>query len=278
MTPGNNSEAAEARMGFWDHVEALRRVILAAGFIVLCFTIVYFIFMPWLFDNVILAPCRADFPLYKFIDRLSETWNDGVAEATPFNVSLINIRLASQFFIHMSSSFWLGVVTAFPVIIYLLWRFVSPGLYPSERRGARKAFIFGNFMFFIGVATGYFLVFPLTLRFLAEYKVSESVANQLSLDSYMDNFVVLILVMGVVFELPLLAWLLGRAGLLTRSFFNTYHRHAIAVLLIIAALITPTGDPFTLMVVFVPLYLLWLVSARIVPPGDIRRDDGVTSM
>lgn len=267
MTPENNSGSLEARMGFWDHVEALRRVLLAAAFIVLCFTVVYFIFMPRLFDSVILAPCRADFPLYRLQDRLSEAWTGDNAGVVPFHVSLINIRLASQFFIHVSSSFWLGVVTAFPVIIYLLWRFISPGLYPSERRGACSAFTFGNLMFFLGVAAGYFIVFPLTLRFLAEYKVSDAVANQISLDSYMDNFVVLILVMGLVFELPLLAWLLGRAGLLTRSFFRIYHRHAIVVLLVLAAFITPTGDPFTLMVVFIPLYMLWLVSARIVPPG-----------
>ena len=120
-------------------------------------------------------------------------------------------------------------------------------------------------MFFLGVAVGYFIVFPVTLRFLAEYQVSASVPNQISLDSYMDNFLIMIFVMGLVFELPLLAWLLGKLGLVTRDMFRSYRRHAIVVLLVLAALITPTGDPFTLMVVFLPLYLLWEIGAMVVP-------------
>ena len=123
----------------------------------------------------------------------------------------------------------------------------------------------GNLMFYLGTAAGYFVVFPITLRFLAEYRLSELIPNQISLDSYMDNFFVLILVMGIVFELPLLAWLLGRMGILSREFFNKFRRHAIVVLLILAAIITPTGDPFTLMIVFLPIYLLWELSAFVVP-------------
>ena len=120
-------------------------------------------------------------------------------------------------------------------------------------------------MFFMGVAVGYFVVFPVTLRFLADYHVSQLVPNQISLDSYMDTFLMLIFVMGVIFELPLLAWLLGVLGVLHRDFFGTYRRHAVVVLLMLAAIITPTGDPFTLMVVFLPIYLLYELSAFLVP-------------
>ncbi len=127
-------------------------------------------------------------------------------------------------------------------------------------------------MFYLGVATGYFLVFPLTLRFLAQYKVSEMVPNQISLDSYMDNFLVLILVMGIIFELPLVCWMLGRMGLLTRDFFTTYRRHAIVALMALAAVVTPTGDPFTLMVVFLPVYLLWESGAMLVSPRAPSND------
>lgn len=202
------------------------------------------------------------------------------ATASDFHCDLINIQLASQFFIHMSTSFWLAVVISFPIIVYIIWGFVSPGLYPSEKRGAVKAFLCGNVMFYLGVAVGYFIVFPLTLRFLAEYKVSDLVPNQISLDSYMDNFLVLILVMGIVFELPLVAWMLGRAGVLTRGFFSRFRRHAVAGLLILAAVITPTGDPFTLMVVFLPVYMLWELSGILVPPSapdaDEEEGDGNT--
>nr|MDE5744692.1 twin-arginine translocase subunit TatC [Paramuribaculum sp.] len=190
-----------------------------------------------------------------------------------FQVNLINIQLASQFFIHMSTSFWLGIVFSFPIIIYLLWRFISPGLYSREKNGAGKAFFFGNLMFFFGVAVGYFLVFPLTLRFLADYQLSAMIPNQISLDSYMDNFLVLILMMGIIFELPMLAWLLGKMGFLTRNFFMKFRRHAVVALLILAAVVTPTGDPFTLMVVFLPIYILWEISAFLVPGGTSRKAD-----
>ena len=254
------------RMNFWEHVDALRSVILKGGAVLLIFSVVFFAAMPWIFDNIILAPCRGDFPLYRLFEsicRNSEYLPD--FSSSDFHVNLINIQLSSQFFIHISTSFWLGIIFSFPIIIYLLWKFISPGLYRNEKRGAGRAFLFGNVMFFIGVGIGYFLVFPLTLRFLAEYQVSTMVPNQISLDSYMDNFIVLILVMGIIFELPMLAWLLGKMGLLTRNFFTKYRRHAIVVLLILAAVVTPTGDPFTLMVVFLPIYILWEISAFLVP-------------
>jgi len=252
-------------MGFWEHVEALRRVLLRAGIIVMALAVAFYILMPNIFDNIILAPCQGDFLLYRFfawitqsIDGLPDFSTDG------FSVELINIQLASQFFIHMSTSFWLAIVVAFPVIIYLFWGFVSPGLYEREKRGVRTAFVFGNIMFFLGVSVGYFIVFPITLRFLADYQVSAMVPNQISLDSYMDNFILIILVMGIIFELPLLSWILGNMGLLTREFFRRYRRHAIVVLLILAAIVTPTGDPFTLMVVFLPLMALWQFSGWLV--------------
>ncbi|MCH5247712.1 MAG: twin-arginine translocase subunit TatC [Muribaculaceae bacterium] len=255
-------------MGFWDHLDALRKVIFKIGATVILAAVLLFIFMRPIMDSVILAPCSGDFCLYRFLDFLN---NDSDSAWVPslgsegFNVTLINIELASQFFIHMSLSCWLAFVLVFPVVIYQLWTFVRPGLYPHERRGAVKAFAFGNIMFYAGVATGYFLVFPLTLRFLADYQLSEKIPNTISLSSYMDNFLMIILLMGIVFELPLLAWMLGRMGLLTRRFFSTYRKHAIVFLLIMAAIITPTGDPFTLFMVFLPIYLLWEGSSFIVP-------------
>ena len=212
-------------MSFWDHIDALRSVLIRIVVVLVVATI-------------------------------------GTVD---FQVELINIKLASQFFIHMSSSFWLGLVLTFPIMLYLLWTFVAPALYPRERHGVKTAFVIGCLMFFLGVAVGYFVVFPVTLRFLADYHVSQFVPNQISLDSYMDTFLMLIFVMGIIFELPLLAWLLGSLGVLHRSFFHTYRRHAVVALLALAAIITPTGDPFTLMVVFLPIYLLYELSAYLVP-------------
>lgn len=253
-------------MPFWDHLDAMRAMLVKAAALVGVLTVVLFAVMPDIFDRVILAPCSGDFVLYRLFSDLSGLcgWFPGFS-GEGFHVDIINIKLASQFFIHVSASFWCALVLSVPALMYLLWDFVSPALYTSERKGVRFAFLLGNVMFFVGIAVGYFVVFPVTLRFLADYHVSAMVANQISLDSYMDNFLMMILVMGLVFELPLLAWLLGRLGLVTRDMFGRYRRHAVVILLVAVAMITPTGDPFTLMVVFLPIYFLWEVASWLVP-------------
>lgn len=250
-------------MTFWDHLDALRGVLLRMAVTVAVAAIAIFCVLPDIFDKVILAPCHAAFPLYRLFDRLTDMW--GATAGDPaFNLSLINTQLASQFFIHLSLSVQLAVILTFPLLIYLLWQFVSPALYPHERRNASSAFLFGNILFYLGMAVGYYLIFPLTLRFLAGYQLSADIPNTITLDSYMDNFMSILLVMGVTFEIPLVTWILGRLGILYRSFFTRYRRHAIVVLVIAAAVITPTSDPFTLAAVFLPLYLLWELSARLV--------------
>lgn len=244
----------------------LRGVILRSLGAVVLFSIVFFVTLPWLFDNVILAPCRGDFITYQLIDLISEK-SGLVSESVGngYDVELVNIQLASQFFIHMSTSLWLAVIMSFPLIIYFLWNFISPGLYPEEKKNVSKALFLGNLMFYFGVLTGYLIVFPLTLRFLSDYQISSSVPNMISLDSYMDNFLMLIMMMGIIYELPLVAWLIGKTGILTKGFFNKYRRHAVVLLLALAAIITPTGDPFTLFVVFLPIYALWEFSVFLVP-------------
>ena len=154
-------------------------------------------------------------------------------------------------------------------------QFISPALYENEKKNVRWVFLFGTVMFFIGCSVGYFLVFPMTLRFLATYQLSAAITEQVSLDSYMDNFLMLIFVMGIVFEMPLLSWLLSKIGLLNRSFFHKYRRHAIVGLLVAAAFITPSSDPFTLGIVFFPLYGLYELSAFFVKkaPDDDEVDD-----
>ncbi|MGM9872144.1 MAG: twin-arginine translocase subunit TatC [Muribaculaceae bacterium] len=261
--------ADEGEMTFWEHLDVLRGVLFKIAAVIIILGIAAFCVMPWLFDHVVTAPCRPDFPFYRLLDFITDASFFGLDTATPFDINLVAIELTSQFYIHLSASCWTAFVVGFPIILYLLWSFVSPGLYEREKRGFRRSFIFGNVMFFIGVAVGYFVVFPLALRFLATYSLSDRITPMISLDSYMDNFFILILLMGVVFELPLLAWILGKAGLLTRSFFSRYRRHAIVVLLATAGFITPTGDPFTLFAVFIPIYALWEFSGRLVPKSDI---------
>lgn len=261
------AEDKSAEMSFWGHLDALRSVLWKASAVLVVCVIGFFSVMPDIFDSVILAPCRGDFVLYRLFEKVTQMFPSLPQFTTEgFHVELINIQLASQFFIHMSTSFWLALVFSCPVLLYLLWTFVKPALYANEVRGVKMAFCLGTVMFFLGVAVGYFIVFPVTLRFLAEYQVSALVPNQISLDSYMDTFVAMLFVMGLVFELPLVAWTLGAIGILHREWLRKYRRHAIVALLVLAAFITPTGDPFTLMVVFTPLYMLYELSIFFVKP------------
>lgn len=246
---------------FWEHLEEFRWLIFRSVAVLLLFVIIAFVFMPYIYNSVVMGPTRADFFLYRYLCKLTSSFSflPNFCD-NAFNIEIININLTSQFFRHISTSFWLALLLVFPYIVFEIWRFVSPALYSSEKKSVFWAFFFGTIMFFIGAITGYSIVFPMTFRFLSSYQLSELIVNQISLDSYMDNFVMLIFIMGIVFELPLLAWLLSKLGLLDKSFFRKYRRHAIVVLLVLAAIITPSSDPFTLSVVFIPLYFLFELS------------------
>lgn len=253
-------------MSFWDHLEELRGIAFRMAGVLIVLTIGAFLLMRWFFDTVILAPCRNNFPIYALMDSVRGD-GDFIPDfgGEKFDLSLMTINLGSQFMTHLSASLWLAVTIAFPILIWQLWSFISPGLYENERRGSRKAFVSGMFLFYLGVAVGYFMVFPLALRFLSTYQLNPDIAVHLTLDSYMDTFYMIMLAMGVVFEIPLLAWMLGRIGVLKRNFFTKYRKHAIIVCAALAGIITPTSDAFTLLIVFLPIYGLWELSAFVVP-------------
>ena len=268
---------ADKELTFWDHLDELRRVLFRVLGVWFVFAVGYFIAMPWLFDNVVLAPCHNDFIFYDVLRHIvarRKTFNLNDEFFTqPFHVKLININLAAPFFVHMSTAFWMSVVTATPYIFFEIWRFISPALYPNERRGVKKALCIGTVMFFLGVLLGYFMVYPLTLRFLSTYELSAAIENQISLNSYIDNFMMLVLCMGLAFELPLVTWLLSLLGLVHKSFLRKYRRHALVIIVIVAAIITPTGDPFTLTVVSIPLYLLYELSILMIKDKKTDTDE-----
>lgn len=264
-------------MSFWDHLEELRWTLFRSFLALFIFAILLFSFMRGehgIFDGIILAPTRGDFITYQLFCKagaLIGVVSDFCDSA--FRIHIFNIKLASQFFTHMTTSFWVSLVLAFPYLMYEVWKFIRPALYENEKKSVRWVFLFGTCMFFLGCAVGYFMVFPVTLRFLATYQISEAITEQVSLESYMDNFLMLIFVMGIIFEMPLLSWLLSKLGLINRSFFHKYRRHAVVALLVLAAFITPSGDPFTLSIVFIPLYGLFELSAFFVKPAPKEDED-----
>ena len=241
------SEAAT----FWEHLDELRSVIIRSLIVVCVAAVVAFMLKEPLFE-VVLAPRSSDFFVYRLM---------GVE---PFSLHLMNTGLTEQFMIHMRTALYAGLLLASPYILYELFRFVSPGLYQNERRYAVWIVGAAYVMFLVGTLVNYFVVFPLTVRFLGTYQVSPDVANMLTIQSYVDTLLGMSLVMGVVFELPVVCALLGRMGLINAQLMTGYRRHAIVAILVVAAIITPTTDVFTLFVVALPIYLLYEVSIQIV--------------
>lgn len=238
-------------MTFWDHLDELRSVIIRVLVVTVIAAVVAFCLKDEMFA-IVLAPRSSDFITYRLM---------GVE---PFNVSLMNTGLTEQFLIHMKTAMYAGVLVASPYIIYMLFRFVSPALYDSERRYATLLCGSGYLMFMLGTAINYFLIFPLTVKFLGTYQVSPDVVNMLTLQSYMDTLLMMSLVMGIVFELPVVSWILGRMGLVNAQMMQSMRRHAIVAILVVAAIITPTTDAFTLLVVALPIWLLYELSIVIV--------------
>lgn len=257
-------EEEDAGLSFWGHLEVLRWALFRVAVALVILMVACFVAMPYVFDSFVLGPTTSDFFLYRWLGQFSRLlpFFDGFADEQ-FKVDIININVASQFMTHMTTSFWFALVLIFPYLIYEIWKFVSPALFPHEKKSIGFAFSFGTVMFFLGCALGYCLVFPFTFRFLTNYTISANIVNQISLNSYMNNFLMMIFIMGVVFELPLLIWVLSNMGMVNRAFLKQYRRHAIVVLMILAAVITPSGDPFTLMVVFLPLYCLYELGIRL---------------
>ena len=248
-------------LSFWDHLDVLRTIIIRIILVTVVCGIVAFLFKEELFA-VVLAPRNPDFITYRLLVRVSGFFG-GDAPDNPV-IQLINTGLAEQFVIHMKTALCAGVLCASPYTLYQLFRFVSPALYANERRFALPIVVGGYVMFMLGVLISYYLIFPLTFRFLGTYQVSEDVVNMISLQSYMSTLTLMSISMGIVFEMPVVVWLMARMGLLTASFMNRYRRHAIVVILIVAAIITPTSDIFTLLMVSLPMWLLYEVSVCIV--------------
>ena len=221
------------------------------GVAIVVFAVAAFCLKDELF-SVVLAPRSSDFVTYRLL---------GV---DPFSIHLMNTGLTEQFMIHMRTAIYAGLLVASPYILYELFRFVSPGLYQNERHYVVWIVGAAYVMFLMGTLVNYFVVFPLTVRFLGTYQVSPDVANMLTLQSYIDTLIGMSLVMGVVFELPVVCGLLGHMGLINNRMMSEYRRHAIVAILIVAAIITPTTDMFTLFVVALPIYLLYELSIQIV--------------
>ena len=248
-------------MSFWEHLDVLRAVIIKIIAVMVACGIVAFLFKEELFEMV-LAPKSSTFVTYRLLFSISGYFIP--TDGDPFYVQLVSTGLAQQFILHVKTAFSVGAILASPYILYQLFRFVSPALYAKERDYVVKVVGFGYLLFLMGIAVSYFIVFPLTFRFLGTYQVSAEVTNMITLDSYISTLMTMTLSMGIVFEIPVLSWLFAKLGFLSASFMRHYRKHAVVAILSVAAVITPTSDVFTLLLVSAPMYLLYELSILLV--------------
>ena len=255
--------AGDGMMTFGGHLEALRHTlfcILGVGSIA---SIVVFCMKDatW---AMLLAPSKYDFATYRWAESLMHAIGWGDFSLGEFHVKLISTGLSSQFMAHLTTSVYLGLLITSPYILYELFRFVSPALFESERRHSVRALVAVYLLFIAGVLICYFVIFPISFRFLGTYSVSGDVEANITLDSYVSTFLTLSLLMGVVFQLPVAAFVLGRLGLIDARMLSRYKKHAFIAVLTVAAMITPGQDIFSLAIVTLPLYMLYMASILVV--------------
>lgn len=253
---------------FWEHIEVLRWLLIRIVIVVLGLAIALFCFKDFVFEHIILAPCNSDFLTYLILSKIGMP-----LQIDP--IELININLSSQLMTHLKISLYLAVVLSFPYIITEFWLFVKPALYQQEKKPAIIATVAFFFQFTLGMVLAYYLIFPLTFNFLSTYQVSHRVVNQISLSSYIETFIGLLLAMGIVFEMPIVAYFFARIGLLRSAKLKQWRKVAFVLVLIAAAFITPSTDIFTMMIVAVPLWLLYEFSIIVVKRTEKTKSESV---
>lgn len=271
---GNN---LEGEMSFFEHIEALRWHLIRAALAIIVFSIVAFAKYTFIFDKIIMAPSHTDFWAYRIMCGMGEFFQrilPSLFDAKDFcvqsiHVNLINTELAGQFTLQINSSLMIGLVLGIPYLFWELWRFIKPALHEKERKAASGFVFYASILFLSGVAFGYFIITPLSLRFLAGYNVSNAIQNMFTIDSYISSVATLTLATGVVFQLPILVYIVASLGFLTPKLMRNSRRYAIVIILIIAAVVTPTPDALTMTVVAIPLLFLYELS--IIVAGVVER-------
>ena len=260
-TTTDNATSNGELLTFGGHLEVLRkmlfRILAVAGII----AVVVFCFKDYTWQ-MLMAPSQWDFCTYRWIERMIQAMGFDF-HFQPFEVNMIATDLSSQFMKHITTACYLGLLGASPYILFELFRFISPALYDNERKYSVQVAIIIYILFIIGVLMSYFVLFPISFRFLGTYSVSERVVSNITLDSYITTFVSLTLVMGLVFQLPVIAFFLGKLGVINAEMLSKYRKHAFIVIMLAAAVITPP-DLMTLILVTIPLDLLFEVSIRVV--------------
>lgn len=267
-------------MSFFDHLEALRWHLIRSALAIVVITSVVFYFYDWIFDTIIMGPSKPTFWTYRMLCALGDLLHRPGFCIDKINIQLINTEMAGQFTLQINSSLIIGLTLGFPYLLFEVWRFVRPALHEKERKAASGFVFYATALFIIGVLFGYYVITPESINFLSGYTVSATIKNLFDIDSYLSSVSTLTLATGIVFELPILVYILSNLGILTAKFMRETRRYAIVIIMVIAAIVTPTPDMMTMTVVSIPLFALYevgiLVSA-VVEKRKLKRaqEDGL---
>ncbi|HCN83469.1 MAG TPA: twin-arginine translocase subunit TatC [Sphingobacteriaceae bacterium] len=265
--------SSDVEMSFFDHLEVLRWHLIRSAIAVVLFTCVGWTYYDYIFNEIILGPKKASFWTYRMMCELNSMFHLGpefcITKDAPF--TLLNTEMAGQFTLQMNSSLMIGVMLGFPYLLYELWRFIKPGLKETEVKSASGFVFYASILFVLGVMFGYYIISPLSVSFLARYVVSAEIQNSITIDSYLSTVATLTLGTGVVFELPIVIYILSRMGIMTPKFMRSSRRYSTVLILIIAAVVTPTPDITTMLTVSFPLFLLYEVSIMVSERVEKRR-------
>ncbi|WP_069659177.1 twin-arginine translocase subunit TatC [Arcticibacter eurypsychrophilus] len=272
----DKGKTIEAEMSFFDHLEVLRWHLIRSAIAIVLFTSLSFIYYDFIFDTIIMGPKNPQFWTYRMMCIVGEKFNlgpDFCIKDIPFNI--INTDMAGQFTLQMNSSLLIGLIFGFPYLLYEIWRFIKPGLNPNEKNSASGFVFYASMLFILGILFGYYIIAPLSINFLANYTISSIIQNQITIDSYLSSVATLTLGAGITFELPIVIFVLSKLGIMTPTFMRATRRYAVVVILIIAAVVTPTPDILTMLTVSFPLFLLYEVSIGVSARVDKKRNKAI---
>ena len=257
-----DTEPQEAEMTFLEHLEELRWHLMRSLIAIVVIAILVFLAKDFVWHHIILAPSRTDFWTYEMMCRAGDWLNRQALciDELPFIIQ--SRKMTGQFTTHITTSALIGLILSFPYVFWEIWSFIAPGLYVSERRNTRGAVFYVSFLFMIGVLFGYYIISPLSVNFLSHYNVDPSILNEFELTNYVSTISMIVLSSAILFQLPMVVYVLTKAGLVTPQVMKTYRRHAIVVILILGALLTPP-DPISQILIAIPLFGLYQVSIYI---------------
>lgn len=263
-------EEEEEGMSFLDHLEALRWHLLRSIAAILILSVAAFLAKSFVFGVVILGPSKVDFVTYRWLCELSDYVGLTALciDELPFTIQ--SRQMTGQFTMHMTSSFVVGFIAAFPFVFWEIWRFISPGLYDQEKSAARGAVFFVSLLFFLGAAFGYFILSPLSINFLSNYQLDPSILNEFDITSYISTLTMLVLASAIMFQLPVVVYFLAMSGLVSSAMLKSYRRHAIVVILIVSAIITPP-DVISQILIAMPILVLYEAGIQIAKRLEKKR-------